>query len=509
MNKTKKEAKNEKKLENNKKNLEKSENKQKGKKSSAIWLFSVCILAVGLVLFCQFYFGDPVSEKTTYFDNTKVNGIDISGLTKDEASALVSSSLTNEMANAKIVLESNGKSWELNGSDFEYVGDIDNSLQEVLSYGREGNMFEKKKIERKIKNEGLQVNISYENLFGGMQEKVESICEEIEKESVSSQIKFEPNNVNMFSVSSDTKGFMVDREQLNNEIDKAIATKNYENIEIPLIEIVPDVDSESLLKQIGKRSEFTTSYAKSSAKRKNNIKKALEAFNGMTVLPNEEVSFNKTTGPRTKENGYENANIIIDGSYVPGAGGGVCQASTTLYNALLLGDIEVITAHHHSLPASYVPLSFDAMVSEGYADLVFKNNTDAPIFIKTICDENNVTVEIYGKNLDDGVEIKTRSELVKILPHQGDKIIPDTEGKYSSQVLYKGEYYRLKYPKQGYESKGYLQYFENGQLVKEKEIRHDHYQPQMGIIIEGTETLEEGMKLPDNNVKFTPPQKLT
>ena len=96
---------------------------------------------------------------------------------------------------------------------------------------------------------------------------------------------------------------------------------------------------------------------------------------------------------------------------------------------------------------------------------------------------------------------------MRIIPHSGDKIISDKEGKYSNQVLYKGEYYRLKYPKQGYESKGYLQYFENGKLVEEKEIRHDHYQPQMGIIIEGTESLAEGMSLPANSVKFIPPQK--
>lgn len=507
MNLTKKETKNKNKTESNKV-LEKNVNKQNNKKSSAIWLFSVCILAVGLVLFCQFYFGDPVNENTTFFENTSINGVNISGLTKDEAEALLSTSLTNEMANTKLILENNGKSWELNGSDFEYIGQIEQPLQEALNYGREGNIFEKKKIEKQIKNNGLQINIPYENLFGGMQEKVENICQEIEKNSASSQIKFEPNSTTMFSVANSTRGFVVDRELLNEKINKAISSKNSQNIEIPLIEVVPNTDSESLLQQIGKRSEFTTSYASSTLKRKNNIKKALENFNGMTVLPNEEVSFNKTTGPRTKENGYENANIIIDGNYVPGTGGGVCQASTTLYNALLLADIEIITAHHHSLPASYVPLSFDAMVSEGYADLVFKNNTDAPIFIKTICDENNATVEIYGKNFENGIEIKTRSELIKILPHQGDKIIPDNENKYSNQVLYKGEYYRLKYPKQGYESKGFIQYYENGELIKEKEIRHDHYQPQMGIIIEGTENLEEGMKLPDNNVKFIPPQKL-
>lgn len=481
--------------------------KKHNKKASVIWLFVVALLAVALLVFCQLYFGDPISDETTYYKNTSVNGIDISGLTKQQASELVSTTLANEMSNTEIVLTDGEKSWQINGEDFEYVGNIENPLSELLNYGRTGNIFEKKKIENKIKSEGLRAEIPYENLFGGMQEKVNQICNEVEKSYRACQIKFDPNQLEMFSLEKGQVGKVVDREKLNSSIDKAISSKSTSEIEIPLTEIIPDKDNEEILKQIGKRSEFSTSYETSSTKRKTNIKTALACFNGMTILPGEEISFNKTTGPRTKENGYENANIIVDGNYVPGTGGGVCQASTTLYNALLLSDIQIKTVCHHSLPASYVPLSFDAMVSEGYADLVFINNTDTPIFIKTICDDKTATVEIYGKSLENGKEIKTRSELVRIIPHSGDKIIKDNEGKYANQVLYKGEYYRLKYPKQGYESKGYIQYFENGNLVEEKEIRHDHYQPQMGIIIEGTENLEEGMTLPSNSVKFIPPQK--
>ena len=480
----------------------------KSKKSSFIWLFCVSIIAVGLLLFCQFYFGDPITENTTFYQNTKVNGVDVSGLTKQEATQIVSKTLTQELDNLEINLKNGDQVWTLSGKDFEYVGNIENPLNELINYGREGNIFQKKKIKNKIKEEGLEINIPYENIFGGMQEKVLQICQQVEQKYSTPQIIFTPNSQTMFSIDKGQVGYVVDKEELNSQIDKAINQKNTQTIQIPLTEVLPQSDYEQLLKEIGKVSEFSTSYATSSTKRKNNIKKALSCFNGMVVAPNQEVSFNKTTGPRTKENGYENANIIIDGNYVSGTGGGVCQASTTLYNALLLANMEIVSVHHHSLPASYVPLSFDAMVSEGYADLVFKNTSDCPIFIKAICDENNVKIEIYGKKLEDNIQIKTRSELVKILPHKGDKILTDSEGKYSNQVLYKGEYYRLKYPKQGYESKGYIQYYKDGNLIEEKMIRHDHYQPQMGIIIEGSEEIEEGMTLPSNGVKFIPPQKI-
>ena len=115
-------------------------------------------------------------------------------------------------------------------------------------------------------------------------------------------------------------------------------------------------------------------------------------------------------------------------------------------------------------------------------------------------------MEIYGTPLGEGEEIKTRSEFIKVIPHGGDQVVPDTNGEFSKYVLYKGEYYREKYPKEGYESKAYVQYFKDGELVSEKEIRHDFYQSQNGIVIEGTEELGEGMTLPKNDVKLIKPQ---
>ncbi len=481
----------------------------KSNKSSIIWLSIVCIIAVLLLLFCQFYFGDNISDKTTFYQNTHINGVDVSGMTKSEANDALSKNLVDNIENIKLTLKNGDNSWEIKGSDFEIVGSFDNSLDNIINYGREGNIFQKKKIENKIKNEGLSINIPYQNLLGGVDEKIDDIIKEIEKEPIKSIVVFNPNAQTMFSLSESQNGIKVDRAALEQAINDAFQEGDDVTINIPFEEITPSENLENLLENIKLRAKFSTNYAKSSENRKSNIKLALSNFNGMIVEPEQEISFNNVTGPRTSQNGYSNAYIIFNGSYVSGVGGGVCQASTTLYNALLLADIEILQANHHSLPASYVPLSFDAMVSEGYADLVFKNNLDTPIYIKAYGNDSEAIVEIYGQPLDDGLEIKTRSELVKVIPHGGDKIIVDKDGKYSDKVLYKGEYYRVKYPQEGYESKGYVQYYKDGKLIEEKKIRHDHYQPQNGIIVEGSASLEEGMSLPASNVKYINPQKVT
>ena len=277
----------------------------------------------------------------------------------------------------------------------------------------------------------------------------------------------------------------------------------------PFEQIMPEENLEQTLENITLRSKFSTDISASSQNRKDNVKKALSAFNGMIVEPNQIVSFNDTTGSRSAENGYKNAVIIFNGSYTSGVGGGVCQVSTTLYNALLRADLEIIEVCHHTLPPSYVPLSFDAMVSEGYADLIFKNNQPFPIYIKAYSDGKSATCEIYGQPLEEGLTITTKSELVKIIGHNGDKIISDTKGEYSNHVLYKGEYYRLKYPQEGYITNGYLVYKKNGEIIEEKKIRHDKYSSQNGVIVEGVYEMEEGMKLDNNGVKYIAPQKVT
>lgn len=481
---------------------------QKNKKMSILWLLITAFIAVGLLLFCQFYFGDSINNKTTFYQNTHINGIDVSGLTRTQADNLISQKLIDNKDEINIILKTGDKSWSITGEELSIIGNNKPTLDEVINYGREGNIFAKKKIEKQIQKDGLFVNIPYEDMLGGLEEHVENIINEVENAPKPCGIIFTPDSENMFSLGTPVSGKIVNKELLKKEINKALSMNGQGEIEIPIKEILPENDLSEFLEKISLRSSFTTNYSKSSVDRKSNIKLALSKFNGLIVEPDEEISFNKITGSRTKENGYKTAKIIIGGKYVDGVGGGVCQASTTLYNALIRSDIEILQVNHHTLPASYVPLSFDAMVSEGYADLVFKNNLDTPIFIKTFCNDENITVEIYGQPFEEGLSINTRAELLKVIPHSGDDILKDTSGQYESKVLYKGEYYRLKYPQEGYESKGYIEYYKDGEKIDEKEIRHDRYLPQNGIIVEGCYDLEEGMSLPENNVKYISPQKV-
>lgn len=483
--------------------------KKKRGKGSFLWLMSVSALAVGLLVFCQVFFGDNVTNNSVFYENTHINGVDVSGKNIKQAQEAVAEQLRSGQNEIELTFTLGERTWELRGEDLKMSETLEEPLAEVMSYGREGNIFQKKQAERKIKTEGLNVNLTYDKVLSGAEEKVDEIIEEVERVGSTPKVVFNPDEKDMFTLSEEMKEVRVDREALLQEVEIALKNDVKASIALPFTELVPEVDRETLLSQIKLRSSFKTDYSTSSADRKHNVKKALSCFNGMIVEPGQVVSFNETTGPRSVENGYRNAKIIVGGEYIAGAGGGVCQASTTLYNALLLAGVDVLEANHHSLPASYVPLSFDAMVSESVSDLVFKNTLACPIYIKAYGNDTSVCVEIYGQKFEEGEEIRTRVELVRIIPHSGDKIVPDTNGEYSNRVLYKGEYYRLKYPREGYESKGYVQFVKNGKVMEEKMIRHDYYMPQSGIIMEGVEAIGEGMSVPASDVKIIPAQKVT
>lgn len=487
----------------------KKENKNPQKQKGLLWFLGVSAFSVALLLCCQFFFENTITGKEKFYENTKINGIDVSGMSVAEAENVIFTDMLNSRKDIEIELVCKDKSWVLNGNEFEVSNKIQPIIKQISKYGKDGNFFQNMKTAKKIKSEGKDFQVSYTNVMANIDEKIDDIISEVEQESRQASLIFQPDEKEVFKLDEGKNAVLVNRDQLYQDIDNSLRNNKKAKIEIPIVEIENQINVEELKNSVIKRSEFSTNYAQSSASRKNNIKKALSNFNGMIVEPGQSVSFNETTGPRTEDEGYNNAHIIVGGVYVDGVGGGVCQASTTLYNALLLADIEVTSVNHHSLPASYVPLSFDAMVSGSYSDLVFKNNLENPIYIKTFADEETVKVEIYGPKFEDGLTIKRRAELVKVLPHNGDKVVADNKGEFANKIIYKGEYFRVKYPREGYESKGFLQYYKDGKFVEEKEIRHDFYQPQDGIVMEGVENPAEGMIIPASEVKIIKPQKVS
>lgn len=477
-----------------------------GSNKGVFWglvLISVAsVFAIGIFAFKNYFAYNGV-----FYKNANINGVSVGGMNVEEATNVVQTNFMSHFNEISVTLKYENREWEYTSKDFELVDDFKPIVESAYNNVSSSNIFERRlKLKELEENDGT-IFVSYRNMLGGFNEKIDAVCLEINQELKEPTVAFDPNNKQPFTYIQGQSQITVEKESLNNLIDTSFMLSKQIVVEVPVEVIEPEMSVEDLKEKTTLRAEFSTSYAKSTANRKSNVKTALGAFNGQIIEPMQEVSFNAVTGARTKENGYKPANIILNGVYVEGSGGGVCQASTTLYNALLLANLEILEVNKHSLPASYVPLALDAMVSEGIADLKFKNSTEEPIYIKTWGDNENVYVQIFGLAFESGEYYKTRAEFVKSIPHPGDRIVPDAKGEYSNKVTFKGEYLRLKYPQEGYEANAYLgRYSADGVLLEEKLIRHEIYQAQEGIIIEGTEEVYEGVTIPENNVKFISPQ---
>ncbi|MBO4412670.1 MAG: VanW family protein [Clostridia bacterium] len=477
-------------------------------KSSRLVLFVVISSAVVLALILLFglFMDNGIIKTNDFGKNTTLNGINVSSLSAEEASTVLASRMLENKNEIEINLTYRDKSWSFKGEDFETNNNIFPIVQQTLEKSRQGSIIDRIEKVKSFKNLGENYQISYRYILGNFDSKIDDLSNEIYKAPKDSFVDFKPESKIMFTYVEGEDGLMVNKEKLYQNIDEAFKNGVKISVEVPVKNVQYESNKEDLMANTSLRSKFSTGYSGSQYGRKNNVKRCLKDFNGMVIKPGETISFNDITGEKTAEKGYMKANIILNGIYVAEYGGGACQASSTLYNAALLAGLDVLEANHHSIPVSYVPLSLDAMVSEGYSDMKFQNNTSHNIYIKAYGDENNAYVEMYGEPLEEGVTMKTRTECLETLPHNGDVIMKDTSGKYASKVTYKGEFFRLKKPSEGYRTKSYLQKFKDGELVEEKLIREDTYQPQQGIIVEGSEELGEGMTLPENTVKVIAPQ---
>lgn len=254
---------------------------------------------------------------------------------------------------------------------------------------------------------------------------------------------------------------------------QSVYASNYSCAKMPFYDLQPS--------SLTLRSKFYTSYPASAPERKHNIKKAAEALNGVFIDAGGEFSFNRTVGERTEKNGYKKAKIIVNGRFVDGVGGGVCQVSTTLYNALLLGGIKITEYHAHSLPVSYIAPSFDAMVNSGSADLRFVNNTHNPLILYAAADDAQITISIFGESTSE--KYVRQSIITEELLPPAEEITFDDELLYPD--LYEGEKKVLCYGKKGYVSEGVLIKYVNGKPLSSTVIRKDRYNPTRGLIVIG------------------------
>lgn len=251
---------------------------------------------------------------------------------------------------------------------------------------------------------------------------------------------FVPGSAEAFSYTAEREGLLIDSDALYQAVLRAIQAGDT-RIEVPCSVQAPAVTEAALREEHRLIGTFTTSFAKSPHNAENrvfNICKAAEAIDGTVLEPGATFDCNAVLGDRNGENGWRMAAAISGGRYVQEYGGGVCQVSSTLFNAVLLADLTITERHPHSWPMGYVDIGRDATISTGGKNFCFVNSTSAPLTVAAVVDEQaqTVTLSLYGTPaLPEGQYVVVSSENTGTLPALPDEVLLDESLPNQTRVV--------------------------------------------------------------------------
>lgn len=350
----------------------------------------------------------PVYKDKKIHKNITIENISVGKLTKEEAVNMLKKTYPLDNFN----INYNNESWTIKPEDIELNFHIEERVDEALNYTRSKSIWNNIKRKGKLninKPYNIKIKATYNEVK--LSKQLEKIYEKINVEAVDATFYVEPSGE--IKRSESKEGRDVDISKLKDDIYNMINKKKIKDINLPVLTLYPKTSTKQVKSINSILGQFSTSFNDSTS-RGSNIHVAGESTSDVLLMPGETFSYNKKTGARNWVNGYQSAPIIVGGKVVNGEGGGVCQVSTTIYNAALLSGLTIDEVHNHSLPSRYAPRGRDATVSYGYTDLKFTNPYTHPVYIKNIVGNGAITSKIYGCNLDrERIVIRMEEEYLK------------------------------------------------------------------------------------------------
>lgn len=413
-----------------------------------------------------------------FLPGVRIGSTDVSGLTEKEAEAKLALVEQNFLFSPVELILDEGRKWRVSRHDLGFQLELKSALRSAFLFGRSGPIWKRLYDIWVAYREGYVVPLkSYVD-----RQKAEEVLSRLAKETISPPVDaaLVITENDKVIVKPGKPGQAVDYQAVIDALSCVEARGN--KIRMRLRRVEPRVRTEDVLKMKidGLLASYTTYFDASNVNRTYNINVAADAIDNIVLQPGEVFSFNRIVGPRSKEAGYKEALVIVEDQFTPGIGGGVCQVSSTLYNAALLAGLEILERHNHSLPVAYVPLGRDATVAYGGYDLKFRNNTKGCIWIRTRVSGGALTVKIFG-DMAEKKDITIESVVDEVLE---PKVI-----KKEDPNLYVGKMVEERKGVKGYRVRVFAYVKEpNGRIAK-RLLSKDLYRPVDQIVRVGTKPL--------------------
>ncbi|WP_434799566.1 VanW family protein [Terrisporobacter vanillatitrophus] len=368
---------------------------------------SVYLVMIIVIGFTSLGLTSKENEQRIY-SNITIQNIDVGKLTEKQAINKIKSTYPLKDFN----ITYNNEKWIIKSENIDLNYHIEEMVKEAFNYTRSSSILKNIKRKGKLnlkKIYNIKLRATYDEIK--LSKELEVICNGINVDAVDATFRVELSGE--LKRTESKEGKQVDVSRLKEYMYDMINKKKIENINLPVITLYPKVSTKQVKSINSVLGEFSTSFNNFTS-RGSNIHVAGEQTSDILLMPGDTFSYNKCTGARNWVNGYKSAPVIVGGKVTNGEGGGVCQVSTTIYNAALVSGLTIDEVHNHSLPSRYVPRGRDATVSYGYTDLKFSNPYTHPVYIKNIVGDGAITSKIYGCNFDrERIVIKMEEEYTK------------------------------------------------------------------------------------------------
>ena len=392
-----------------------------------LWKMGRFVLCLAVLALC--FRGEvQAAESDTIKTGIYAGEINLSGKTAAEAEAAIQS-YVDSLRDIEITLKvAGGKEVLVTAGDLGVIWTNTDLPEEAMKLGRKGNLIERYKILKDLEYENYFFHIDLDFDVEAIDSILAEKCVKYDQKAINvSLIKGENGQ---FEVVEGREGSILDVEA---SIDKIYGylTEEWDHqpcsIALELVVEEPRGSAEELAEVTDLLASFSTSYSTSGRSRSANVENGCNLINGTTLYPGEEFSTYKLVSPFTEANGYYMAGSYLNGKVVDSLGGGICQVSTTLYNAVLKAELEVTERHNHSMIVAYVSPSADAAIAESAGkDFRFVNNLDYPIYIEGYTNNKRITFNIYGKETRDAGHVVTyESEVLEVINPTSDSIYAD------------------------------------------------------------------------------------
>ena len=469
--------------------------KKQKKHTGLIALLIVLVLVIAGAAYAipTYLYNKQIREKVEPYNalfcpGVYVDGIDLGGMTPDQALYSVQSKIQqrHDAWHVQLTYQGNVVA-EINADMLEMqVADVYAVLNEAWRLGHEGTYEERYAAMIRLEETPCYTYTAQSSGNNSVIDQVmANLKTQIDRPAQDATVRFEPENEEPFVFEGEQYGLVLNTVPVIERLYQMAASMESGTIELVPDRIEPTVTKSALVKARTLRSSVYTPIDKhSSDNRNNNIRRAFELINGTVLQPGESFSFNRVVGERTLENGFYTAVEYAYGEHVEGVGGGVCQASTTLYQAAVCAGLQIVKREPHSDSVSYTTYGKDATVfwlGKRKIDFVFKNNTDGPIYIiaGVQTDPSNkkrliAKVSIYGEDLGE-VRYELESEEIEEIPAPTEpKYVKDTAGEY---VTYKDQQKSVGKAQPGHVVKSYRLEYTGTVLTDRKELYTDRYEP--------------------------------